>query len=493
MKAVLHESPLERYESVFEGQKIMEVSGETVVPDKMPDIGLLGDANAHVLLRSKRTEIGCAIMEGELSVSVCYIPDGGNGFHVLQMQFPWQTEFASETIVSGNQIVGQVRVAHLETRVLNPRKILVKAKLEAFAHVYEQRKTSVCDRIIGDETVQVRKQTVECSVISTVCERAFAATDEYPLPADMNGGEVIGKSVQFRVEDVKTLTNKLIVKGSVLSDVIIASENGVVERVNFTSAFSFIAETDCEQVSDNVSMAIIPTAMYYELTSNGRVLSVEVHGVCQMTVYAQKTVSYLSDAYSNFYPCIFERDSLPVYRTIKRGAHRENLSSSIACRSQLSCVRFLTVSYTVEDEGVNPRISILVGACVQYENGVMDWVRKQLTLPLKSKDGERLWAMRIGDLYGSVNGSELEIRLTADWESVESSTEHLEYITAVTWDEEQEIERRKPSLTVVRNGGELWELARRFGSTTELIRTFNQLSEEDEHADTMLLIPTQRK
>jgi hypothetical protein len=75
------------------------------------------------------------------------------------------------------------------------------------------------------------------------------------------------------VEEVKTLSNKLIVKGSVLSDVVISSNDGSAERINFTSAFSFIAETDCEHVSDNVSMCIIPTALYYELSGNGHVLS----------------------------------------------------------------------------------------------------------------------------------------------------------------------------------------------------------------------------
>ena len=492
MKATLHENPLERYETVYEGQKLLEISGEMVVPDKMPDIGLLGEASAHVLLHSKRVASGCGGLEGDVSASVFYTPDGGTGFHVLRMQLPWGMEFESDNIMSGSQAVCRVCVVHLETRMLNPRKIILKAKLHGTLTVYEQKRTSVCDRIEENAVIQVRQNTVECSVVSTVCEKTFVATDEYPLPPDLNGGEVIGKTVQFRAEDVKTLSNKLIVKGSVLSDVIIAAENGAVERLSFTSAFSLIAETDCEQVSDNVLMSIMPTAMYYELNANGNVLSVEVHAVCQMTVYETVNVTYLSDAYSNFHPFMYEWDEVNVYQNVKRMLHRESVTGSITCRSQPSSVRFLMASHTWNEGGGETQISILVGAFVQYENGGTDWVKTQLTLPLEMKERECLQAVRLGDLYAAVSGMEIEFRMTCDWESMELSTALLKHINEVTWDEKETLEHRKASFTLSR-GGALWDLARKYGSTVELIRRYNQLDDNEENAYGVLLIPTQRK
>jgi len=37
----------------------------------------------------------------------------------------------------------------------------------------------------------------------------------------------------------------------------------------------------------------------------------------------------------------------------------------------------------------------------------------------------------------------------------------------------------------------LWELAREFGSTIELIKTYNQIEEDEVTASTLLLIPKQ--
>lgn len=489
MKAVLHEKLLERHEIIYEGQTLIEVTGESVVSDKMPDIGLLGDTNAHVLLRSKRTEAGAGVMEGDLSVDVSYIPDGASGFCVLKLQLPWLAEFQSDSIDGSNASVGSVRLIHLETRMLNPRKILVKAKLQGNLRVFSSKKDLLYDDIEEKNVIQVRREEVSCSVISTVCEKTFAATDEYPLPAGISAVEVIGKSVQFRIDDIKTLTNKLIVKGCVLSDVVVASREGEAERVSFTSAFSFIAETNKERVSDVVRMDIMPTAMYYEPSADGRALSVEVHGVCQITAYEERNLPYLSDAYSNFYSCNSEYGVLNLYRETKKEAHRENLSGSIVCRSQLGCVRFLTSS-CIYDGG---QITVTVSACIAYENGTTDWVRKQIDLPLHLREGEKLCEVRLNDLYGGCSGTALEFRLNVEWDTFIEEPFSVKPLLETEWDEDSPLTSGEHSLWIVRGNGALWDIAKKYGSTVMLIQTYNGIEEDEVAGETLLLIPRQRK
>lgn len=495
MKAVLHEHPLERYETVYEGHKIMDISGETVVPDKMPDIGLLGETTAHVLLRSKRAEQGCGRIEGELCASTFYIPDGEIGFQAVHMQLPWFADFESEEISTDSIVMCNICVINSETRMLNPRKILLKMKIDCAIQVFQRKQDSICDGIADAEndTIQVRRNSVECSVLSTVCEKTFVVADEYPLPPDLYEGEVIGKSIQFRVEDVKTLANKLIVKGSVLSDVMVASNDGASGRISFTSGFSFIAETDCEQISDNVTMNIIPTAIYYETASNGHIISMELHCVCQMRVYENKTITYISDAYSNFYSCDCDWKTINVHQNAKRMIHRENIFETIVCRSQIACVRFLTSSCTIHGDVDKNGITIHVGGCIQYENGSVDWVKKQFTVPIELKEGEQLTSVRLSDLRGSNNGTEIEFHITAEWETLDAMPICISHIAEVTCDEEQCLEQRKPTMTVVREGGSLWDLARKYRSTVKLIRMYNQLEDGDECVKDLLLIPTQRK
>lgn len=493
MNAVLHENPMERFEAVFLTNQVIDLSGETVVPDKMPDIGLLGDTNAHVLLRGKRVEDGHGTIEGELMVSVSFLPDGAAGICVLHMEIPWRVDFESEKISDTNTVVADVRVMQLETRLLNPRKILVKAKLQAEITVYGKRMLVIYDDIEETNVVQVRRESVTCTFISAVCEKTFAATDEYPIPADMTGIEIIGKSVQFRVDDVKTLTNKLIVKGTVLSDVVIASETGTSEKVSFTSSFSFIAETDCEQVSDDVRISIMPTAMFYEPAANGRMLSVEVHGVCQIVSYEKKEFTFMSDAYSNFYPCACDYETMTVYAERKKELRRENVTGSISCHSQVDRVWFLTAGGVSLGGNEMSELSVQIGLCVQYENGTTDWLKARVPMIIKKQPTERVLSVRIGDLYGSCSGAEIEYRLTVDYELQEENAVDLKMISSIAFDDERLNTAKLPSIAVVRSGGSLWELARKYASTVDLIRTYNELEEEECSTNTLLLIPRQRQ
>jgi len=492
MKAALHENQMSCYERLYEQRKIIELTGETVVSDKMPDIGLLGETNANALLRAKRTDRGIGILEGELHVTVCYLPDGMTGCCSLDLMIPWQSEFESDEIKDRCSVIGDVKVVQLETRMLNPRKILVKAQLEAVFTAFEKHTISIYDSMEETSAIQCRTTTAECSVIGTVCEKTFVAADEYPLPADLVGGNILCKSVQLRIDDVKTLTNKLIVKGSAISDVVMVTEQGYAERINFTSGFSMIAETDCESVSADTKMVLMPNALYYEVTSDEKLLSVEIHGVCQMLAYTKQKMTYISDVYSNFYECEIESKEIDVIMDSKNGVQREQYSVTIPARSQIARILFATASvYGCKDMGKSVRVRLCTSVCVVYENGTRDWIRKESSEELKVKDSEYVTGVRVADIYSVDSGEEAELRVSVEYDVKEERECGLHMITSVETDDEHPYCQVRPTLSVVRRDGELWELAREFGSTIELIKTYNQIEEDEVTASTLLLIPKQ--
>lgn len=494
MKAALHETNLDCYKKIYHDTKWIELTGESVVSDKMPDIGLLGDTSSHVILRGKRTEDGLAVLEGDIQTTVCYLPDGAGGCCSIEIGIPWQAEFTNEQITDRGTAVGDVRVAQVETRMLNPRKVLVKVQLCVEVNVYEKKTMILYDDLESDGTLQIRKSTTQCNVIGTVCEKTFVATDEYPLPAHLQKGTVLCKSVRMRVDDVKTLANKLIIKGSVLSDVVLASEQGTMERVSFTSSISFIAETDCEEVSADMKAVMLPTALYYEVTSNGQLLSVEVHGVCQMVTYSKKTLEYISDVYSNFFECRTESEEQVAYMESKNTLQRDTVNVSLNGRSSISEILFTTVQmYLPRCTEQSMHVPLGISACVRYENGTMDWLKKQITAEFKRKDAEQILTVRAVDIYNVANGEEAVIRISLEAEVCEERECRLDMITSVETDEEHPFCTVRPSLTVVRRGGCLWKLAREFGSTVELIQRYNRIDEEELASETLLLIPIQRQ
>jgi hypothetical protein len=208
-----------------------------------------------------------------------------------------------------------------------------------------------------------------------------------------------------------------------------------------------------------------------------------------VTVYDNREIRFLSDVYSNFYPCTGEYGSLTIYQDVKKTARRENVLSNIVCRSKLACVRFLMATHMLTASQIN----VLIGACVAYENGSLDWVRKQIAVPISLKNGESISDARVIDLYGGCSEAELEFRFNVEWDTVTEEPIVLKHLIGAEWNENEQLLQEGASITVVRGEGNLWEYARKYKSTVQLIQTYNELEDDVVLSDTMLLIPRQRK
>lgn len=493
MNAALHENNMRCYRQVYTGHKTVEASGESVVPDTLPDIGMIGETTMHPLVRSKRAALGLVAMEGELAVTVSYLPDGAAGFSVLHLTLPWLGEFNGDVLTENTVIMGSVKLRAVETKLMNPRKVLVKAQLDVDVTCYEQTTVSYCDAAEENSRIQVRVESMDCSVIGTVCEHNFVVTDEYPLSEDLHDGEILHQRVNFCVDDVKTIANKLVVKGSALSDAVLAGPSGNIQEVSFTTGFSFIAETDCDCVTSDIQSIIFPTGVFYNVSADGKSLSMEVHGVCQIAVYVEQNLQYIADAYSNLYACQIERKPLELVTEMKAFTRRETLTEELSCKAKLSEIVFLTANALAPVRtGDGVQIPINLSACVAYEGGSLDWVKKTSRVNLSLSEDEWVNHLRILDFGGTVSGNDLSLRLTVEAEIIREKkiVEHV--ICEISYDEQEIVGRNRPSLTVVRSGGSMWDLARKYGSTVELIAQYNEIDEDPILPNTLLLIPKQR-
>ena len=494
MESALKEHQLRCYRRVYEGRKTVEVSGETVVPDTLPDIGVIGEITMHPLVRSKRAALGQAAMEGELEAAVSYLPEEEDGFCVLHLTLPWLGEFTGETLGETAAVMGGVQVRMMEARLLNPRKLLVKAQLDVEISAYEPGELNFWSEGEHDGAVQIRRETLSCGLIGTVCERSFAVTDTYPLSGSLQNGELLHSRVSFRVEEVKTIANKLIVKGNAFTDAVLADSRGETETVHFATAFSFIAETDCEQVTPEVLCQLFATGVYYEVSADGLNLEMEVHGVCQMAVYVPQTLNLVTDAYSNLFACEAKRTELEVLTDHRSGPRRETLTAALTGDEGLQTLELFTVSpLAVQKTGDGAQVPLQLSACVRTESGERAWLHQVIYWQLALEEGEWVNSLQILDAGGNLSGNAVSLRLTVEAELCRETWETCGAVSDIALDETRPTGRDRPSLTVLRTGGTLWDLAKDNGSSVELIRRLNSLDETEIGPDTLLLIPKQAK
>ena len=134
--------------------------------------------------------------------------------------------------------------------------------------------------------------------------------------------------------------------------------------------------------------------------------------------------------------------------------------------------------------------------CVQYENGAEDCQEKRVEVRFVGEDpGEaRLTvdSVRCTDVYAVPAGNGVEIRFAAEADLRLETESTLETVSAIRLDDDLPKTQERPSLTVVQTGGPLWDVARKYGSTVDLIRKVNGLEEESAPAGGVLFIPRER-
>ncbi|MBQ3404465.1 MAG: DUF3794 domain-containing protein, partial [Oscillospiraceae bacterium] len=103
-----------------------EVSAELIVPDSQPDVLQLLDTGAVALLRGKTLEEGKAKVSGAVSANVIYIPEGGGTAQCLNTEIPFEIGAESVELAEHTGMCVRLSLADAESRVINPRKLLVK-------------------------------------------------------------------------------------------------------------------------------------------------------------------------------------------------------------------------------------------------------------------------------------------------------------------------------------------------------------------------------
>lgn len=502
MEATLKRIEIDCLERVFSACVSCEETAESVVPDVLPDICEIIDADGLVLLKSKTVEQGRMHLSGNISATVLYMPESASNLCRVCVDVPYSISYECAELSEDCRPEALLRLRSIDARMLNPRKILVRADVEANMCAYKE---CVCCMCCGleDSTpmpVEVLENDFSFTPITSVREKTFVLSDEYQLPASKPAlGQILKERMQLSVDDVKTVGNKLVFKGIARLEILYLGVEGELANATWSSSFSQIMEMDSIGENPEMKVSLMLTGAYFEpleTAQDGSVITAELHILAQAVCMDRTERSYIADAYSNRFNLDVQRESLSMYSFERAMSLRENVRETIETPST---VKELVDVYINEgthtaDEGGNIRCPIVVCAIYKDEAEAIISVTKRITIESRIDiDPEMLiegLSVSCAEVYGSPASGGLELRLTADISANICRNLSLNSIAGISADEEEPLDiSSTPSVTVLqRPTGDLWALAKKYHSTRELIMTANNIGDIDE-AEGILLIP----
>ena len=503
MDICLSKTSVSCLKKVYEERFCREETAETVVPDVMPDIGEIICGDGSVYLRSKEVSAGRLTLTGTVSAVVLYLPEEGGCPRKLTVELPYSITAESPDITENCTAAATVRLAYLEARTLNPRKVHVRAGLNVCAACYEPAEITFGAEVPEEceMDLHTRMETVTVSPVAGVWEKTFVLTDEYPMPAGRSSAEeLIGENVELLAEDAKLVGNKVIFKGTAKISLLWQGEDGNLESAAFSSNFSQILEIggigEAGELSD-IQIELMPTGAYFELLPPGggsKTVSMELHVLAQAICAQNRTLNYVSDAYSNAYPlelsCGEPERVVSESPLLLRDNMRGLVETPFSVREVVQTLADPGLWTETEDGFSCP---IHVKLLLRDEEGVLRGVVRSFTAKFPNQaDDETEMTLRsvyCGELYAAPATGGVEVRLVAEARAAVCTAVTISSVECVSADEENPVDLSQLPSVVILPGynGDFWTLAKRYHSTVERIEAANS-----ESGSGVLLIPRAR-
>ena len=143
MELTLNRNCLSCYDTVLETTVFHEETMEMIVPDACPDILRIVDTAGMVCVKDKGTQEGRTEITGTARCSVLYLPDGESGLRRIEANIPFFCTADGPGVTPGCSVVAVPRVQRADTRVINPRKVVVRVNLAIDLRVYSKAENSL--------------------------------------------------------------------------------------------------------------------------------------------------------------------------------------------------------------------------------------------------------------------------------------------------------------------------------------------------------------
>lgn len=488
------------------------VDTDIIVPDTKPDVLNILEVNAVPFIQEKYIQSDRISVSGIVDYNILY-GGGEEKTEVKSIRYkaPFNEQIEIQGVAEDSQTYVLCNVSHIEGKIQNSRKINVKSVISFECGAAKKSMLSCISSISGKTNLPTKSTETKILDMSVCQEGMFKVTDELKLPVSPDDiGEVLKTDVKIVAGEIKTMNNKVVVKGKVLTDTLYTSEGEMYHMENETP---FTEVLDAEGINADMHTEIILSrrAEQIELSAIGEETFLDFAGEFDVLVkaYEENTYQVISDIYSPDYEISTERANHTIH-TLKDSFKETftinemvNIGDSVP-----GIVKIYNVLSTPIKENAVPADGYLnldgyLDTKILYLSDSKSYpvYSASKRIPFSCKIDNNL--IRKHDLceanlmlehmnYVIKSERDIDIRANIKVEGKIISENNMEFISDVNVDLNSPIVKSdQAGITIyfAQEGEELWDIAKRYNTTSEEIASVNNITEDCLPKNQQLLIP----
>lgn len=473
-----------------------EQTQEVRLPDSMPDIGRVLGCWGQILIRGKEWRGSGMMVSGGVMAWVLYAPEDGSAPASVECWIPFQLKWDFPQTQRDGFILVDPVLRSIDARSTSARKLMARANVGATGEALEPAEEQLFIAEKLPEDVQLLQRSYPMMLPLESGEKLFDMEEELPLPEGKPCPEkVLRYAVEPTVLEHKVMAGRLIFRGKATVHMLYQSEDGTWNSWQCELPFSQYAQLDRDYSSgSDANIQVVLTSLDLQRDEGGRMqLKCQLAG--QYVVFDRVMVDMTEDAYSPTREVELQTQQLRLPKRLDRVWRELTVSGeSEGVAGQILDVSCMTDDVQQLQSGNELQITVPAKMQVLYtdENGALQSsvisAQGHCVIPSAPDNDirvrQQLFQVRASQTADGI-GVEAECQLVVDVYAEHGNT----MVTGVRLGEQVEPDPNRPSLILRSCGDEqLWDIAKKCGTTVDAIRSANQLVQEPEKGQ-MLLIP----
>ena len=314
---------------VVEKTKNVEVIGDIIVPDIKPDIVNIINTNGNPYIYKEDISDGRLRVDGNIDTYVVYLSDNGET-RSMQTTISFIDSIEESIIKTGMSTKTKVVIESIETKVLNERKISIKANLKIKAEFFEKTEVEILEELEEVKNIEKLKENLNVKSIIGINTAKTSIREDIAIDNNLQLSEIIKTNIEITNVENKISYNKVLAKADAKVKIIFLTEDEKIQAVETTiPIMSFV---DVENITEEHICQTDYVIRNMLIKANSK----EMHSInCQVDfevcceAYETRNIEIIQDMYSIKEDIIFSKKEVEVQINEKEKEERIQLAESV--------------------------------------------------------------------------------------------------------------------------------------------------------------------
>lgn len=490
---------------ICEKKETIVVQGDMIVPDSKPDILNTIDTSGIISIYKKEALDGKVRIDGNISMYIMYLTENSEDkIRGLNTNLDFSENFIIPECTNEMKSLVETSIKSIECKVLNGRKLSIKASVETKIKVFWAEETSVVSDI-NDNNIQALKPTYRINTLVGSGETKSYLKETMPIDNVDNLAEILKANICLVDKDIKVSYNKILAKAEIEVQIMYLTEDNRVNTVEaklpvvgFVDIQNVLENNICDSSFELKNIIIKPNSV----EEHSIYVELEIEISCQS--YEEKEISIIQDLYS---VC---NDVNYTKNTVRTMSNKNNRCETLSVREKINVPeirdnRIVNVDVTpvIQNENrMNSKVKYdgELNLMITYaDNSGVGINNKNVTIPFEfTIDEINISNSTKIDIQMEIkakdfivqSGGDINVNVDVQFNMNAYDDVELDIIDDVTEEEGEEAQDYSVVIYVVKPGDSLWNIAKQFKSTVDDIARVNGIEDTNRiRAGEKLYIP----